>query len=103
MTPGPVVLRCLGLVGRVALPTDGRVPVGSYLVSYDPEAHDGRGDVTWSADPRAAHRFKTPAAALAAVMAVPRCRPTRPDGKPNRPLTAFTVALEPAPRPEPSH
>jgi hypothetical protein len=102
MTPGPVVLRCLGLVGTATLP-DGVVPRGAYLVRYDPEAHDGRGDAIWSGDPLAAHRFPDVRTALEALRAVPRCRPRRPDGKPNRPLMAFTVAVEPAPPTEPSH
>jgi hypothetical protein len=100
MTPGPVVLRCLGLVGSVH-GGSGPVPVGAYLVRYDPEAHDGRGDVEWSPDPARAQRFPDVRTALEALRAVPRCRPRRPDGKPNRPLMAFTIAVEPAPPAEP--
>jgi hypothetical protein len=96
MTPGPVVLRCLGLVGAVHAAA-GPPPLGAYLVRYDPEAHDGRGDSEWSPDPAHAQRFADVRAALDTLRAVPRCRPRRPDGKPNRPLMAFTVAVEPAP------
>jgi hypothetical protein len=72
--------------------TDG-VPVGSYLASYDPEGADGNGLVRWTRDPAQAMTFATAAAASACHRAVPYNRPLRWDGKPNRPLTLFTVAF----------
>ena len=75
---------------------DGRtegVPVGSYLASYNPEGDAGNGVATWTRDPAQAMTFPTGAAAAACYRAVPLNRPLRPDGKPNRPLTMFTVAF----------
>jgi hypothetical protein len=72
--------------------TDG-VPVGSYLASYNPEGDRGNGVATWTRDPAQAMTFPTGAAATACYRAVPLNRPLRSDGKPNRPLTKFTVAF----------
>jgi hypothetical protein len=70
-------------------------PIGQYLLSYDPEAFKGRGWAEWTADLTKARQFEDYAAALAYWRQVSRTRPTRPDGAPNRPLTAFTVTVEP--------
>jgi hypothetical protein len=72
--------------------TDG-VPVGAYLASYSPEGDGGNGVATWTRDPALAMTFATGAAATACYRAVPLNRPLRPDGRPNRPLTMFTVAF----------
>jgi len=94
----PVVLRCLELVGTVYQP-EGPEPRGKYLASYDPEAHGGRGAFTWCDDAAEALRFPDTRAALAALFAVPRNRPRRGDGKPNRPLMAFTMQTVPLEEP----
>jgi hypothetical protein len=65
-----------------------------YLATYDPEARDGRGDATWTTDRAKARRFADLRAAMECWRQVPKARPVRPDGKPNRPLTAFTVTFE---------
>jgi hypothetical protein len=70
-------------------------PIGAYLLSYDPEAFGGRGWSDWTSDRAQALRFEDYSAALAYWQQVPRTRPRRPDGQPNRPLCAFTVSLEP--------
>jgi hypothetical protein len=72
-------------------------PTGAWLESYDPSAANGRGVVAWTTDAAKAARFPSPQAAFRAWRSSPRCHPTRPDGKPNRPLTAYTVAIEPLP------
>jgi len=75
---------------------DGRtegVPVGSYLASYSPEGANGTGVAQWTGDPAQAMTFATAEAATACDRAVPYNRPLRPDGKPNRPLTMFSVAF----------
>jgi hypothetical protein len=69
------------------------VPVGAYLASYDPEGDGGNGVATWTRDPSQAMTFATGEAATACYRAVPFNRPLRPDGRPNRPLTMFTVAF----------
>ncbi len=76
---------------------DGRtegVPIGCYLASYDPEANDGSGEAHWTPDPAQALTFGTTGEALACYRAVPRNRPVRKDGKPNRPLTMFSVIFD---------
>jgi hypothetical protein len=70
-------------------------PVGQYLLSYDPEAYQGRGWAEWTSDRAKALVFTDYSTAWEFWRQVPRCRPKRPDGHPNRPLTAFTVSLEP--------
>jgi hypothetical protein len=82
-----VVMRCLGR------PTDGSGPAGEYLEAYDPEAFDGRGDATFTPDLARAKRFATAAEAWAELGRRPVVRPVRGDGKPNRPLTTYTMQI----------
>jgi len=75
---------------------DGRtedLPVGAYLASYNPEGDGGNGVAIWTRDPAQAMTFATGEAATACYRAVPLNRPLRSDGRPNRPLTQFTVAF----------
>ena len=70
---------------------------GRYVVDYDPTILPGgvvKLDTT--DDPRLAKRLDA-GTALAWWKAVSPNMPTRPDGKPNRPLTAFSVVIEDAP------
>jgi hypothetical protein len=76
--------------------SDGRtegLPVGAYLASYSPEGDDGRGVAEWTRDLAKAMTFATAEAAKACYSAVPYNRPLRPDGRPNQPLTSFSVAF----------
>jgi hypothetical protein len=43
-----------------------------------------------------AHKFASGAEALEAWGAVSKTRPVRPDGRPNKPLTALSIQVEPA-------
>jgi hypothetical protein len=96
VTGGPVVIRVWGPLDGTRTPFDGQ-----YLVEYDPDrsGHDPEGR------PMLAHVVTTPHVADArtfptAVEAWACWRqqssrwPTRPDGLPNRPLTAFTIEVE---------
>ena len=65
-----------------------------WLQSFDVDAHDGRGAATWVDDRADAMRFDTAAEAFTAWRTQSRVRPLRADGEPNRPLTAFTIAVE---------
>lgn len=85
------VIRCVGLAGTTQ--TGQGAPVGAYLVEYDPDAHDGRGGATWTEHLMWARRFDDAAAALEFWRQPSTVRPTREDGEPNRPLTAFTVEV----------
>lgn len=64
-----------------------------YLKAYDPEAHDGRGEAIFTGDPGEALRFE-PGMAFVCWTLIPKSRPLRPDGRPNKPLTAFSVSIE---------
>lgn len=68
-----------------------------WVTAYDPNAHDGRGDSASSADPAKALRFDTLGEAWEFWRQPSTVRPVRPDGQPNRPLTAFTVSIEALP------
>jgi hypothetical protein len=88
-------IQILGLFDDIATPYD-----GEYVVQYDPSRN---GIDPWGR-PMSAHLVTTPNRANALVLsmadahrmwvAVDPRNPTRPDGKPNRPLTAFTVRFE---------
>lgn len=67
---------------------------GYWLMSYDPDADDGVGRVIGTTRREEAMRFPNMGAAMALWKKTSSVRPLRPDGKPNRPLTAFTVSIE---------
>lgn len=75
----------------------GTVRPGAYLRACDLEHSGGRGLVTWTPDRSQALAFASFREAFEAWRAVPASRPLRPDGEPNRPLTAFTVTFEDGP------
>jgi hypothetical protein len=67
--------------------------VGKYLRSYDPEAHGGAGHVEVTAELEHAQRFPSLLEAMELWKAVPANNPVRLDGKPNRPLSAYSVEI----------
>lgn len=79
-------------------PAGGPAVPGSFLRSYDLEAAGGRGTATWTSDKSRALAFSSFIEAFEAWRAIPESRPLRPDGEPNRPLTAFTVTFEEGPQ-----
>ena len=83
-----MAVACMSLV-------DGRMPpeiAGAWLVWYDPAGNDGHGDAAWSHDPADAARF-TPEEWAELSRRRRLNRPVRPDGKPNRPITMFTLMI----------
>lgn len=73
-------------------------PAGQYLAEYDNQT----GESAWTDDLAKAMRFEDGPAALECWRQVHARDPVRPwDGKPNRPLTAFTVTIEEAPEKNP--
>jgi len=93
----PVLIKC---VGHPGINPDGeRQPNinGCYLKAYDLEYMDGRGTAEWTRNWRDAMQFDDDIAAFEAWRSSPRARPLRDDGKPNRPLTAFSITLVNAP------
>jgi hypothetical protein len=73
------------------------LPVYGWLVSSDPDAFKGRGDAQFTTDPSRAKRFVDAKAALQYWRRESTVQPYRDDGKPNRPLTAYTVEVKPLP------
>lgn len=69
---------------------------GGWLKSYA-DTPDGRGCVEWTDDPKKARGFETRFDAMEFWRTPSKTVPKRPDGKPNRPLTAFTVSVEELP------
>lgn len=85
----------MGYVIRIVCPAAGRSNIDDqFLKEYDPEGHDGLGHVEATPNIEEAMIFADSKAAFACYRAVPASRPIRDDGKPNRPLTAFTVTIE---------
>jgi len=68
--------------------------INEYLKSYDPEAHFGQGSATFTKNKLEALKFQSAAEALALWNAQSETQPMRPDGRPNKPLTAFTISIE---------
>jgi hypothetical protein len=83
-------LRCIGVMTVGA--TDTRM-VGMLVKAHDPNMRDGRGWTEWTDDERFARRFRSPVEALDFWRQQSTVRPLRPDGKPNRPLTAYSIEV----------
>ena len=66
---------------------------GTWLKSFDPNARNGRGLIVGTTDRNEAHRFEDAGAAMECWRQVSTTHPTRLDGRPNRPLTAYTIDL----------
>jgi hypothetical protein len=66
---------------------------GRYLATYNPNTKYGTLDMTSTADIGEAMRFVDASDVHAVWTAVSKLQPTRPDGKPNRPLTGLTIEL----------
>lgn len=85
----PFLIQCIADANGEPSPHD-----GMYLSRYEPDAQDGRGLVEWTKDPERAIPFTSLMHAREAWMRVPVTRTKRPDGHPNRPLTAYTVSIQ---------
>lgn len=85
----PFLMQCVAHASGEPTPHDGK-----YLCRYEPEAYDGRGLVEWTDDPEKAIQFATLKDAREAWMCVPLTHSRRDDGHPNRPLTAYTIAIQ---------
>lgn len=72
-------------------------PGWKYLESFDLEANNGWGDVKLTTDPAKAMRFDSLEVAMTTWRLESKTRPLRPDGRPNRPLTAYHATFEEAP------
>lgn len=65
-------------------------PAGQFLSRYDPKT----GESVWTVKRCDALQFTDIHDALSLWKSVHEKEPIRPDGKPNRPLTAFSVTIE---------
>lgn len=93
-----VVIRLIGLATGQPSPLDGQ-----YVTDYDP-CRDGTAPngaamyayLTSTPDRDQARRYQDLVAAWNELGRVDQRQPVRPDGKPNRPIGAYSVAIEPA-------
>ena len=69
----------------------GEVTRGPYLEWSDPDAKGGMGAERWTLELSKAKRFPSFTDAMNCWMAQSRLRPYRDDGKPNRPMTAYSI------------
>ena len=68
---------------------------GTYIRDYMPDTDPmGRGNLTVTHEKRLAKRFSDFHEAASFWKQQSKRNPLRPDGKPNRPLTAYTVEFE---------
>lgn len=77
-----------------AVEVAGGEPVEAWVVACDVDARDGRGTFVLTADVAQARLFDTASEALDYWQRQSTVVPLRPDGKPNRPLTALTVEVK---------
>lgn len=82
------VIKCVGVGADDAGPQ-----VGLYLRDWDLEDRGGRGSSVWVADIYQAAPFASLPAAMGTWKAQCASVPLRPDGKPNRPLTMYSVEI----------
>lgn len=73
---------------------DGTMVHGDYLEWSDPDAKDGFGDDRWTTDLAKAKKFDSFMEAMECWKAQSTVRPLRDDGRPNRPMTAYSVTPE---------
>lgn len=88
------IIEIIGMAGTTPEPPHERP---WYLTDFDPDANDGWGDLGTSPDIEEAMLFATSVGAWEFWRRESTVRPYRPDGQPNRPLTAFTVQVKEAP------
>jgi hypothetical protein len=90
-----VVMKIVAPAGIMQNTTDIKSMVDKFVESFDPDANSGRGELKVTALRHKALTFPDPAVAMMFWKTQSRVQPVRLDGKPNRPLTAWTVSIEP--------
>lgn len=90
-TDGQYVIVCQGFP-VVGMPCPEQ---GQYLCDYDPDGANGRGIIRWTPDITKALIFRNMDAAMDTWRLQSKRIPLRPDGQPNRPLTAYSIELAP--------
>src|SRR5215468_8311401 len=64
-----------------------------YVSAFDPEFADGRGGITFSSHRSKALRWRDFLEACDAWRTQSKKKPVREDGKPNRPMTAYSIQI----------
>jgi hypothetical protein len=85
------VIRAIGFASGVSCPH-----AGMFLKHADFNAYSGQGLMTFTGDITQAMVFATAGDAIQFWRTRSKAQPTRPDGRPNRPLTALTIEIEDA-------
>lgn len=91
MTRPPTLIRIIGAADGSPCPF-----AGQYVSRADCDAHGGRGELETTAHAAMALQFPDSETAIEFWRQQSTRHPTRPDGKPNRPLTAYTCDIGPA-------
>lgn len=86
-----VIIKLEWLGGREAISTFGG---DVFLKDFDHEAGNGHGLLTVTKKRDEAKVFESGMEAMEFWRKQSVTKPLRPDGKPNRPLTAFTISIE---------
>jgi hypothetical protein len=84
------VMRAIAFANGVPCPH-----AGQWLEDFDFEAHGGQGYGTFTADKSRAKTFDNFGDAAAFWNTISKTTPRRPDGRPNKPLTALSVSIDP--------
>jgi hypothetical protein len=92
-----VILERLTLASRIKSANPFHHTFGKYLMDVDVDAFGGRGRIKWTNDPACAMVFLDAPEAWELWRRQSTVAPLRDDGKPNRPLTAYTIEIEPIP------
>jgi hypothetical protein len=90
-----VVIRIMGLANPAFPGYSPCEQSGQFVISLDADARKGRGTIKTTPDMAKAARFKSTEAAVAYWKTQSQTTPFRCDGRPNRPLTAYTVSVLP--------
>src|SRR3954453_5487723 len=89
------VIKIEGIAGYGPGTTVAKNYVGRYVKYYNPNGKGGRGDVQATPHKRYAQQFDSKKEAWEFWNTQSTVLPLQPDGKPNKPLTAFSVMIEP--------
>lgn len=87
-TPPKVIMQLMGVAPNGRPP-----PRPTWVADVDFDGMGGRGTIVMTQDKSKAKRFDGPAEALAYYQTASKAVPLRPDGRPNRPLTAYNVQI----------
>jgi hypothetical protein len=86
------IIELVGVANPLSSPDSMRP--GEFLCSFDPDAYGGIGRAESTPDVEQALKFADAKDAYECWRKQSTVRPLRDDGKPNRPLTAYTVEIQ---------